>query len=140
MIDPWLSEFKDALKSRHSLAMKWIKTIKETEGGLDQFSKGYNSYGFNVASNGDIVYREWAPNAEQAFLIGDFSESMFSRLCARSHTDFPHKDSWNRDSHPMKRNAYGVWEITLPGKNGQPMITHDSKIKVREHPCLIRNH
>ena len=73
LIDPWLSEFKDALRKRHSLAMKWMKTIKDTEGSLDQFSKGYDTYGFNVSSNGDIVYREWAPNAEQAFLIGDFS-------------------------------------------------------------------
>ena len=75
-LDPWLSPFKDALRSRYSQAQKWMKTINETEGGLDKFSRGYQRYGFNILPNGDIVYREWAPNAKEAFLIGDFSTSI----------------------------------------------------------------
>jgi 1,4-alpha-glucan branching enzyme len=43
-------------------------------------------------------------------------------------------DGWNRDSHEMKKNQFGVFEITVPAKDGQPAIPHDSKIKVREHP------
>ena len=35
--------------------------------------QGFEKYGFNVAANGDITYREWAPNATEAFLTGDFS-------------------------------------------------------------------
>lgn len=77
-LDPWLSPFKDALRRRYSKAQKWIKTINETEGGLEKFSRGYQRYGLNVLKNGDIVYREWAPNARQAFLTGDFSASTFS--------------------------------------------------------------
>ena len=75
LIDPWLSPFKESLKRRYSLAEKWIKTLDDHEGGLEKFSKGYERYGLHVQSNGDIVYREWAPNATQAFLIGDFSVS-----------------------------------------------------------------
>lgn len=30
----------------------------------------------------------------------------------------------------MKRDDFGVWEITLPAVNGQPAIPHNSKIKV----------
>lgn len=63
------------------------------EGGLDTFTKvhhstthariiaqlltniqGFDKFGFNVLSNGDILYREWAPNALEAYLIGEFSE------------------------------------------------------------------
>ena len=77
-MDPWLSPFKDALRARYSHAQKWIKKIDETEGGLGQFSKGFEKMGFNVAENGDITYREWAPNAVQANLIGDFSIYPFS--------------------------------------------------------------
>ena len=73
-LDPWLSPFKDALRSRYSHAQKWIKTINDTEGGLDKFSKGYEKYGINVHANGDITYIEWAPNAQHASIIGDFSE------------------------------------------------------------------
>ena len=72
-LDPWLSPFKDALRSRYSHAQKWIKTIDETEGGLEKFSRGWEKYGFSVHENGDITYREWAPNATQANLIGEFS-------------------------------------------------------------------
>lgn len=78
--DPWLSPFKDALRNRYSRAQKWIKTIEETEGGLEKFSKGTEKFGFNVQNNGDIVYREWAPNAIRAYLIGDFSISPLLRL------------------------------------------------------------
>ena len=73
-LDPWLSPFKDALRSRYSHAQKWIKTIEETEGGLEKFSRGFEKFGFNVHENGDVTYREWAPNVTKAYLIGDFSK------------------------------------------------------------------
>lgn len=75
-LDPWLSPFKDALRSRYSHAQKWMKTIDETEGGLEKFSRGCEKYGFIVHDNGDITYREWAPNATQANLIGAFSTTI----------------------------------------------------------------
>lgn len=30
----------------------------------------------------------------------------------------------------MKKNEFGVWEIVVPAKDGQPAIPHKSKIKV----------
>lgn len=111
LVDPWLSPFKDALRSRHSSAQKWLKTLDDHEGGLEHFSRGYEKFGFNVHNNGDIVYREWAPNATQAFLIGEFN-------------------GWNRESHPLSKNAFGVWELTLPARDGQPAILHNTKLKI----------
>jgi 1,4-alpha-glucan branching enzyme len=73
--------------------------------------QGYERFGFHVQQNGDVVYREWAPNALRAYLVGDFND-------------------WNRDATPMTKDNYGVFEVTVPGKNGQPSIPHDSKIKV----------
>ncbi|KAK7552152.1 alpha-glucan branching enzyme [Phyllosticta citricarpa] len=110
-LDPWLSPFKDGLRSRYKKAQEWIKTIGENEGGLANFSKGFDKFGFNVKPNNDIVYREWAPSALRAYLIGDFN-------------------GWNRDSHQMTKDNFGVFEITLPAVNGQPAIPHDSKIKI----------
>ena len=109
-LDPWLGPFKDSLKSRFSHAQKWIKTINDHEGGLEKFSRGYEKFGFNVQSDGSILYREWAPNAKEAYVTGDFN-------------------NWSQESHPMKRNDFGVWEITIPAKDGQPAIPHGSKIK-----------
>ncbi|KAF2146036.1 glycoside hydrolase family 13 protein [Aplosporella prunicola CBS 121167] len=110
-VDPWLSPFKDALRARYTKAQQWIQSIDEHEGGLEKFSRGFEKFGFNVAENNDIVYREWAPNALRAYLIGDFN-------------------GWNRDSHEMTKNQFGVFEITVPAANGQPAIPHDSKIKI----------
>ncbi|KAK7227070.1 hypothetical protein V2G26_015073 [Clonostachys chloroleuca] len=109
-LDPWLEPFSDALRRRFSKTQEWIQTINESEGGIDKFSQGFNHYGFTINDN-TIVYREWAPNAEEAYLIGDFNE-------------------WNRGSHPMVKNKFGVFEITLPAKDGQPQIPHNSKVKI----------
>ena len=73
-MDPWLEPFKDSIKHRFGKAQDWIKKINETEGGLEKFTRGYERFGFNVQPNNDIVYREWAPNALRAYLIGDFSK------------------------------------------------------------------
>lgn len=129
-LDPWLSPFKDALRSRYSHAQKWIKTIDETEGGLDKFSKGWEKYGFTVHENGDITYREWAPNATQANLIGDFSIAITLHRALKAADEDRPLDGWNREATPMRRDNYGVWEATLLAKDGQPAIPHNTKVKV----------
>lgn len=58
--------------------MQLKKTIENSEGGYDAFSKGYETFGFNVKSDNSVVYREWAPNAIEAALTGEFSESAAS--------------------------------------------------------------
>lgn len=58
-----------------------IQFIDKHEGGLDKFSKSYKTFGMNLDSaTGNVVYREWAPNAIAAHLIGDFSKT-FLDIC-----------------------------------------------------------
>jgi hypothetical protein len=38
-LDSYLEPFSGALKSRYAKAQQWIKTIDETEGGLEKFSR-----------------------------------------------------------------------------------------------------
>jgi hypothetical protein len=40
-------------------------------------------------------------------------------------------NSWDRDSHPCEKNAFGVWSLKLPDKAGQTAIVDGSRIKVR---------
>ncbi|KAN0126701.1 glycoside hydrolase [Russula decolorans] len=111
-LDSWLEPFLPAIAHRHQAFTKWKNIIQEHEGGYDAFTKGHLNFGLNVKEDASIVYREWAPNATEAVLIGDFNE-------------------WNRTSHPMKKNQYGVWEITLPPKSpGVCAIPHDSMLKI----------
>jgi 1,4-alpha-glucan branching enzyme len=72
-IDPWLEPYSDSLRHRYKGFESWVNTLNQHEGGLEKFSKGYEKMGFNVLPNNDIIYREWAPNATSAHLIGDFS-------------------------------------------------------------------
>jgi 1,4-alpha-glucan branching enzyme len=76
-IDGYLEPNIPAILHRHELYRKWKDAIDLHEGGYDRFTKGYLKFGFNVGSNGEVVYREWAPNAKEAYLIGEFSRSHF---------------------------------------------------------------
>lgn len=49
------------------------------EGGYEKFSRGYERFGFQVEKDG-IAYQEWAPNAVEAFLFGEFSKKKKSCL------------------------------------------------------------
>ncbi|XP_051139196.1 1,4-alpha-glucan-branching enzyme-like isoform X2 [Andrographis paniculata] len=68
-------------------------------------------FGFN-RKEGCIVYREWAPAAQEAELIGDFN-------------------GWNGSGHKMEKNQFGVWSIKIPDLDGSPAIPHNSRVKFR---------
>ncbi len=111
--DPWLEPFAPALKARYASYQKWLATIKQHEGGLQQFSKGYDKFGFHVDSKTQAVtYREWAPGASSASLIGDFN-------------------GWDRGANPMRRDDFGVWTCVVPpAASGECAIAHGSKVKI----------
>ena len=47
-------------------------------------------------------------------------------------------DGWDRTKHPMTRNAFGIWEVTVPAlPNGTPAIPHGSKIKASLDLILV---
>ncbi|BFZ57957.1 alpha-1,4-glucan branching enzyme [Savitreella phatthalungensis] len=104
--DPYLAPYEQAIAARHKLCSSWIAQIEKNEGSLDNFSKGYERFGFNIVGD-KLIYREWAPNAFKASLIGEFN-------------------NWDRDAHPMQRDPYGVFSIELP----KHIIPHGSKVKV----------
>lgn len=60
-----------------SLAFPPLATVQIVLIAGSTYLQGYEKFGFNVRDNGDIVYREWAPNVVDAHLIGDFSEWEF---------------------------------------------------------------
>ncbi|KAG6842032.1 alpha-1,4-glucan branching enzyme [Blastosporella zonata] len=111
-LDGYLEPNVPNIVRRYDAFREWKNTIEQHEGGYDKFTKGYLKFGFNIAKSGEVVYREWAPNAKEASLIGDFNE-------------------WSRTSNPMKKDDFGVWEITVPPTSpGVCAIPHDSKIKI----------
>jgi 1,4-alpha-glucan branching enzyme len=130
-IDGYLRPNVPAIIERHNKFKGWKDSIDEHEGGYDNFTKGYLKFGFNIGPKNEVVYREWAPNATEAFLIGDFSASLDYNVYKMCGLLISSQDEWNRNSHPMKKDNYGVWEITVqPLGSGACAIPHDSKVKV----------
>lgn len=72
-LDGYLKPEIPAIATRWKIYKTWKESIEKTEGGYDAFSRGYEKFGFNVASDGTVTYREWAPGVNEAALIGDFS-------------------------------------------------------------------
>ncbi|KAF9345753.1 hypothetical protein BGX26_002772 [Mortierella sp. AD094] len=77
-LDPWLAPYKEALQERYASFKKWKDSIDQ-QGGYEKFTRGYERFGFQVSDKG-ITYREWAPNAIEAYLFGDFSILTSCRL------------------------------------------------------------
>lgn len=111
-VDPFLASHEGHLRYRYSQFLKMKRAIDDAEGGIEQFSRGYEKMGF-TRDDGAIVYREWAPAAQAAQLVGDFN-------------------GWNGEGHRMERNIFGVWTVRIPdGADGRPAIAHGSRVKVR---------
>ncbi|WVO16089.1 1,4-alpha-glucan-branching enzyme [Cryptococcus depauperatus] len=111
-LDPWLEPFSGALKHRYASYLMQRNAIEAHEGGLAKFSEGYKTMGFQVDAKGGVTYREWAPNASEARLIGEFN-------------------NWSHTANPMTKSSFGVWECYVPPTpQGECAIPHDSMVKI----------
>ncbi|KAJ6819645.1 1,4-alpha-glucan-branching enzyme 1, chloroplastic/amyloplastic-like [Iris pallida] len=115
LVDSSLKQCRDHLTYRTKRYLEQKKLIDNSEGSLEEFAQGYLKFGFNREHDG-IIYREWAPAAQEAQLIGDFN-------------------GWDGSNHKMKRNVYGVWMIKIPDVGGKSLISHNSKVKFRFKQC-----
>ncbi|KAG0490708.1 hypothetical protein HPP92_007571 [Vanilla planifolia] len=120
-IDPYLQNHRAHLDYRYNQYKNVRQLIDKNEGGLDAFSRGYETFGFTRSDTG-VTYREWAPGAVTASLIGDFN-------------------NWNPNADVMTKNEFGVWEIFLPNNaDGSLAIPHGSRVKIRmETPSGIKD-
>lgn len=93
--DPWLEPFAKAIEGRHLHAIAKEKELVGKK-SLSEFAGGHLYYGLHFESP-EWVFREWAPNAKEIYLIGDFSD-------------------WKpTPRYKLKRlRGTGNWEIRLP--------------------------
>lgn len=115
-LDPYLKPFEREIRRRNGVLQDWIGKIDKLEGGMDTFSQGYKYFGLQFQQDNSVIAREWAPNAEQVYLTGDFN-------------------NWQWEANPYKRLDFGKWELYLPAnEDGSCPIKHLSEVKV-----IIRN-
>ena len=110
--DAWLEPFEEAIVGRHEHA-SW-KLNQLTDNGkmsLADFASGHDYYGLHRTADG-WVFREWAPNATQLYLIGDFND-------------------WKEDeafrAQPVSET--GNWELTMPAD----VLHHGDHYKMSVH-------
>ena len=93
--DPYLTPYAETIRRRLS---KIAATKTRLTGGkmtLADFASGHEYFGLHFQDN-EWIFREWAPNADRIFLIGDMT-------------------GWQEDgAFELNRlDADGVWEIRL---------------------------
>uniref|UniRef100_A0A8C6LZ14 1,4-alpha-glucan branching enzyme n=1 Tax=Nothobranchius furzeri TaxID=105023 RepID=A0A8C6LZ14_NOTFU len=95
----------------HVLLKKQLSILEEAEGGFDQFTRSYRSFGVHRQSDNSLFFKEWAPAAEALFLTGEFN-------------------NWNKFSHPYTKKEFGKWELIVPPKHdNSPAVGHNTKLK-----------
>ncbi len=95
--DPWLEPFAPAIEGRHEDVIRKMEELTGSTGGsLSKFANAYNYFGLHREKNGEWVFREYAPNATQIWLIGTFSD-------------------WKDDErYSLSPLGDGVWEGRFP--------------------------
>ncbi|MBQ9951443.1 MAG: 1,4-alpha-glucan-branching enzyme, partial [Clostridia bacterium] len=94
-LNPQLMPYEKDIELRMKLYKETKARLLSKVESLNAFSNAHHFYGFHHIK-GAWVYREWAPNAHQLYLMGDFN-------------------NWNPTSHPLKRIDGDNWEIVLKG-------------------------
>ena len=70
--DPYLKPYSKIIEERLQNAL--LKEVELTgKGNLSDFANAHLYYGLHISDNRQ-VYRDWLPNAEEVYLIGDFSD------------------------------------------------------------------
>ena len=110
--DSYLAPYEDAIRGRHEHALwKMNQLTQDGKLSLSEFANGYNYYGLHRTKDG-WVFREWAPNATEIFLIGDFND-------------------WKeQEAYQCQRlEGTGNWELILP----EDALQHGQYYKMRVH-------
>lgn len=96
--DNWLSPFAETIQDRHNAVLEKEKELLgSSKKTLKEFASGHNYYGLHRTEEG-WIFREWAPNAQEIYLIGDFS-------------------NWEcLATYRLRRLEAGNWEIALPSQ------------------------
>ena len=93
--DSWLEPFSEIIEGRHKRVLDKIEDLTGGKTTLSDFASGYLYFGLHKTKNGGWVLREWAPNATDIYIIGDFSE-------------------WKElEKYRLKNIGNGVWEVKL---------------------------
>jgi 1,4-alpha-glucan branching enzyme len=106
--DPYLSDFRSSVERRLEKIFTTRRRLVSDNESLADFAAGHEFFGLHFRDN-QWVFREWAPNAEAIYLIGDLTY-------------------WQEMAeYSLERMENGVWEIRLPA----PALRHQDLYRLR---------
>ena len=98
-LNPQLAPFEGDINLRMDLYHNTKNRLLKEGQTLNDIANAHTYYGIHHLDGEDKwAYREWAPNAHQLYLTGEFN-------------------NWNQTSHPLTKLEGGNWEIILEGKD-----------------------
>ncbi len=113
--DPWLEPATEEIEARYDRFQNTLKEIESNSKSLNEFANAHQFYGFHYDKKlKGWFYREWAPNAQDVYLFGDFN-------------------NWQRYVNRLTPNRSGQWEIFLPDEIYKDRFVHKSKVKILIH-------
>ena len=109
--DTYLEPFSDAINGRYQDAIDKKNELVGEKGNLNDFATGYLYFGLHKTEDTWIL-REWAPNAIDIFVVGDFND-------------------WKESAKYAMRRVKGTgnWEIKIKNKN----FRHGTHFKLMIH-------
>ena len=109
--DKWLRPYEGAISGRHNHVLEKLNELTNNgKRSLADFANGYLYFGLQKTVHGWVL-REWAPNATDIYVVGDFN-------------------GWyEMPQYRMKHIGGGVWELKLSHR----ALSHGDLYKLRVH-------
>ncbi len=106
--DPYLNPYAEIIKRRLSKIGQTQRRLTQDKMNLADFAAGHEFFGLHFVDN-QWIFREWAPNASQIFLVGDMT-------------------GWqNKKEFALTPLDDGVWEIRMPAQT----LKHEDLYRLR---------
>lgn len=118
ILDPWLIPYADTIEHRHRKFEQDRQKLLGKCLSLSEFANAHLYFGFHFSGEG-CFYREWAPEADALFLMGDFN-------------------GWNEHTHPLQKKEEGIWEIFIPSDTPLPHLSLVKTVVWKNGEKLLR--
>ena len=133
--DPWLEPYTDIIKRRRDLVEKRVRELTAMPGSLSEFACAHEYYGLHKLKDG-WVFREWAPNAADIWMVGDFSgwkvtdKFRLARLKGR--------DVWevHLPADALRHGQFYRLEMCWPGGRGERIPAYARRV-VQDSQTLL---
>jgi len=126
--DLWLAPYADAIAARAARAKACARRLTGGDAAaLPAFASAHEYYGLHRVRGG-WIFREWAPNATQIWLVGDFSdwevrpEFMAQRIPGRDVFE------WRGPAKALKHGQFYRLEILWEGGRGERLPAYARRV------------